>query len=208
MRAKTKLSLRCAKGLFNFRKVGTSLAVSLKSEKSGRLSIKVRRFAALWKEQFMDAISYLKDQHREIEALFEKIEKLPERSGREKKAVFLELATKLDHHAKIEEKHFYPEGREVDEDVTLEAYEEHAVLRSLIRKIKGTHPSDETFMAKVTVLKEVVEHHVEEEEDEYFPKCRRKFGSERLEILGEKLEDTYLKLEGKKPARAITKKAA
>src|SRR5438128_1422940 len=144
----------------------------------------------------MNAISFLKNQHREVESLFKKIEKLGEGEGREKKAVFLEIATKLEHHAKIEEKIFYPAGEEVDEDTTLESYEEHDVVRSLIKKIKKNAPGDDTFMAKVTVLQEIVEHHVEEEEKEYFPKCEKKFGKEKLEELGMELEAAFDKLEG------------
>lgn len=151
----------------------------------------------------MDAINYLKSQHREVESLFEQIEK---GKGRKKKALFLELARKLEHHARIEEKIFYPQGKKVDEDITLEAYEEHDVVRSLIRKIKKTTPRDETFMAKITVLKEMVEHHVEEEEEEYFPKCEKQFGEVKLEKLGQELETAFDRLEAR--AGAQMEKAA
>jgi len=156
----------------------------------------------------MNAIGYLENQHREVETLFGKIEKLGENRGREKKALFLELARKLDHHAKIEERIFYPEGKEVDEDTTLEAYEEHDVVRSLIRKIKKTGPNDESFLARVTVLKEIVEHHVEEEEEEYFPKCEKAFGEEKLEELGTELEAAFDKLESQPSLVKHVKKAA
>lgn len=141
----------------------------------------------------MNAIEFLKSQHREVEALFEKIEEAGDGSPKERKAIFEEIALRLEGHARIEEKIFYPEGREVDEDVTLEAYEEHGVVRDLIKKISKTRPNDETFMAKVTVLKEMVEHHVEEEENEYFPECQKEFGDEKLEELGQELEAAFEK---------------
>lgn len=154
----------------------------------------------------MDAIKYLESQHREVETLFKQIEELGDGAGREKKSIFNELARKIEHHAKIEEKVFYPEGEEVDEDMTLEAYEEHNVVRALVSKIKKTSPSDDTYMAKITVLKEMIEHHVEEEEEEYFPKCRRAFGEPRLAELGAELEETFERLEGKSTRKSAPKK--
>ncbi len=101
-----------------------------------------------------------------------------------------------------------PEGEEVDEETTFKSYEEHDLVRALIRKIRNTSSSDESFKAKVTILKEVVEHHVEEEEGEYFPECKRAFGEERLEELGQKLEMANEKLEAGTSRKRHTKKAA
>lgn len=152
----------------------------------------------------MNAIELLEKQHREVENLFKKIEKA-EGDGREQRALFTELADNLDNHAKIEEKYFYPAGRKVDEDVTLESYEEHAILKSLIRKLRNTKTSDETFKAKLTVLKEIVEHHVEEEEEEYFPKCEKTLGEPLLNELGEKMEIAFNRLMGFETPKAERK---
>lgn len=156
------------------------------------------------KELNMKASDLLKQQHREVEQLFAAIEKA-EGSGREQTALFAELAAKLDAHTKIEEKIFYPAGREADEETTLEAYEEHALVDATIRKIKKTKPSDETFMAKMTVLKELVGHHVEEEEDEYFPECEKTLGAEKMEELGEELAEAYEKLIGRTQGKSGTR---
>lgn len=158
----------------------------------------------------MNAIEFLKRQHREVESLFKRIESLGDKAGREKKQIFDEIYEKLDTHARIEEKIFYPEGREADEDMTLEAYEEHDIVRTLLKKIAKTLPSDETFMAKVTVLKEVVQHHVEEEEEEYFPECEKELGEERLAEIGEELEAATEKAESKNPVarKKVRKRAA
>lgn len=145
----------------------------------------------------VDAIKYLESQHREVESLFKQMEELGDRAFKAREKVFGEIAHKLSHHAKIEELFFYPEGKNVDKDLTLEAYEEHDVIKHMISKIKRTEASDETYMAKVTVLKEVVEHHVKEEENEYFPKARKEFSSEHLEELGAKLKKKFESLEAR-----------
>jgi hemerythrin-like domain-containing protein len=142
-----------------------------------------------------DALELLKSQHREVEELFEKLEDAGDNAVKQKQQIFAAIAHKLECHAQIEERIFYPEGREVDEDTTLEAYEEHGVVRFLIDAIKGTDPSDETFKAKATVLKEVVEHHVEEEEDEFFPKMKKALGKERLKELGAELQAEFERLD-------------
>ncbi|RYZ88593.1 MAG: hemerythrin domain-containing protein [Proteobacteria bacterium] len=144
-----------------------------------------------------DAIKFLEAQHREVEDLFKKMEDLSDRAHKSRGVIFEEIAQKLSHHAKIEELIFYPEGKDVDKDLTLEAYEEHDVVKQMIAKIKRTETGDETYMAKVTVLKEVVEHHVKEEEEEYFPKTRKEFGDEHLKELGAKLKAKFDKLEAK-----------
>jgi len=144
-----------------------------------------------------DAIQLLENQHREVEALFKQLEETSDRAYRARTTIFEEIANKLTNHAKIEEKIFYPEGKEVEEDMTLEAYEEHDVMKHMIAKIRRTEANDETYMAKVTVLKEVVEHHVKEEENEYFPKIREEFEAEFLKELGQEMQAAFEKLEAK-----------
>jgi hemerythrin superfamily protein len=142
----------------------------------------------------MNAIDFLKLQHREVETLFKKIEATP----KERKALVAEVSQKLLHHSKIEEDILYPAGKKVDPDLTLEAYEEHDCVKSIIKKLSKTKANDETFMAKVTVLKELVEHHVKEEEKIYFPELEQKWSSKQLESMGEQLETEFSKLEKRK----------
>lgn len=153
----------------------------------------------------MNAIELLESQHREVESLFEQIENA---NGREKRQLFEEIKRQLELHTKLEEKIFYPAGEEVDEDVTLEAYEEHANVKEMLKKISRITPSDETFDAKVTVLKEMVEHHVEEEEEEYFPKCQEEWGDVRLQELGGKMEQMMEKEENRSTGNRKKKKAS
>jgi len=147
----------------------------------------------LFEEIEMNAIEYLENQHREVEALFKKMDSLKDKSGhgKELKAIFSQIVMNLEGHMKIEEKIFYPEGRQVDDDTTLEAIEEHEAAKALIKKILKTRTNDETYMAKVTVLKEMIEHHVKEEENEYFPECRKAWSAEKLEELGEEMEALF-----------------
>jgi hemerythrin-like domain-containing protein len=91
-------------------------------------------------------------------------------------------------HAQMEEALFYPAlrraGKQKERDSVLEAAEEHGVVKDLIAKIQALPPRDETLKAKLTVLKESVEHHVREEESEIFAEARSVLGRERLAELG------------------------
>jgi len=110
-----------------------------------------------------DAIALLKQDHRAVEELFEKFEKA---SGSERKQKLAErICLELSVHAQIEEEIFYPacEGK-VDEDLLRESYVEHDGAKVLIAEITNGGPSDEYYDAKVKVLSEEIEHHVEEEE--------------------------------------------
>ena len=113
--------------------------------------------------QQKDAVALLKDDHRTVEDLFARFEKSSGDGGKRKIAerICLELSV----HAQIEEEIFYPacEGK-IDEDLLKEAYVEHDGAKLLIAQIMEGGPSDEYYDAKVTVLREQIEHHVEEEE--------------------------------------------
>ena len=111
----------------------------------------------------MDAITLLRDDHRKVEDLFEQFEKATG-DGRKQKLA-LEICKELTIHTIIEEEIFYPsfEGM-VDVDLLKECFVEHDAAKVLIAEIEAGGPSDEYYDAKVKVLKEEIEHHVEEEE--------------------------------------------
>lgn len=138
----------------------------------------------------MNAIELLKKQHREVEAIFAEMESNHKKGGkgREQKALCQQVINQLLVHAQIEEKVLYPEAKEFEQDLTLEAYEEHDAAKSLMRKILKSKVTDETFFAKVTVLKEMIEHHVKEEEKEMFPKLETELGEERLNEIGDHMQ--------------------
>jgi hemerythrin superfamily protein len=112
----------------------------------------------------MDAIALLKEDHRKVEALFEQFEKARETDRKEKLAK--QICTELMIHAVIEEEIFYPAcaGRIEDEDILDESYVEHDGAKVLIAELNKSGPDDEFFDAKVTVLSEMIKHHVKEEE--------------------------------------------
>jgi len=135
----------------------------------------------------VDAIELLKGQHQEVNALFKKIEKAEED---EKQDLFDQLADALAVHTAIEEKHFYPATRNArTEELLQEAVEEHLSAKRVIADLLEMSPEDPQFEAKVSLLKEQIEHHVEEEENELFPKVRETLKKEELEDLGVVMED-------------------
>ena len=138
----------------------------------------------------MNAFTLLKADHKKVAGIFEKLEPTTERGVKTREELFAQLKNELDIHARIEEEIFYPALKEADEthDVVLEGYEEHAVVKRLLSELDELSKDDETWGAKLKVLQENVEHHVEEEEGEMFPKARKVLSAEEVEALGERLE--------------------
>jgi hemerythrin-like domain-containing protein len=126
----------------------------------------------------MKATELLKHQHDEVKAVFKKLE---DKEGHAKTLVE-KLANSLSAHMVIEQELFYPAILAVDEDLVLESYEEHAVARFALKRLIKTNPSDQTFIARVTTLKELIEHHVEEEENDLFPKAEKALGDRSIEL--------------------------
>jgi hemerythrin superfamily protein len=141
----------------------------------------------------MNAITMLKHQHREVEALFKQLHKA--RAGGARRTVFEKVADALAVHAAIEEKHFYPAVKEKPtEEILLESLEEHLAMKRVIADLLRLDGADETFAAKVKVLEDEVMHHVEEEEETLFPRVQQMFDDEALESLGDAMEDTQAAL--------------
>lgn len=157
----------------------------------------------------MNATALLKKDHAAVKKLFQSYEKAGERKDR-KQEIFQRIKGALDRHAQVEEEIFYPAVREASEerndeetkDLVLEAQEEHNVVKTLLEEIEGMSPSDEEYDAKVTVLRENVEHHVGEEEGEMFPKAERQLG-DRLEELGAEIAAREAALETPATTRLV-----
>jgi hemerythrin superfamily protein len=151
----------------------------------------------------MNAVKMLKQQHREVEKLFKQFESA--KSAGPKRKTFIEIADALAIHATIEEKHFYPAVKKKQtEDILLESVEEHLEIKRIIADLLQMDAGDDTFEAKVKVLQEDVEHHVEEEEKELFPKVEKLFDDDALEAIGAAMDETAeeLKRQGN-PREAI-----
>jgi hemerythrin-like domain-containing protein len=138
----------------------------------------------------VDAIALLKQDHREVAALFTRYERAGDGASRTKQRLVDEMIEALSRHAGIEELAFYPAVRRevsgAQADV-LEAIEEHHVVKLLLHELEGLTPADERFDAKVTVMIENVRHHVKEEEQELFPEVRARLGRARLLDIGDEL---------------------
>ena len=138
----------------------------------------------------MNAFALLKADHKKVAGILEKIDSTTERGVKTREDLFTQLKTELDAHAHAEETIFYPELERADEthDITLEAFEEHRIVKQLLAELEKMDKSDEQWTARFTVLKENVEHHVEEEEGDMFPKARKVLSKEDQETLGARLE--------------------
>ncbi|MEO8190549.1 MAG: hemerythrin domain-containing protein [Acidobacteriota bacterium] len=141
----------------------------------------------------MDPIALLKKDHREVEQLFKDYEKAGDSAHAKKQGLFEEIRAALTVHMDIEESIFYPAVKKIrDEEIkdeVREADEEHHVVKMLLAELSKMKPQDEQFDAKMTVLKENIEHHVEEEEGDLFPDAKKNLSSEKLEDLGTRLEE-------------------
>jgi hemerythrin-like domain-containing protein len=140
----------------------------------------------------MNAIELLVDQHGEVKKLFKKYESLPEGAGAERQDIFEKIADRLAAHATIEELYFYPSVKAArTEEQLYEAVEEHLAAKRIIADLLQMEPGSDYFDAKMKVLKESIEHHVEEEEEELFPKVRKLLNEEQLLVLGIQMKEEF-----------------
>jgi hemerythrin-like domain-containing protein len=134
-----------------------------------------------------DAIVLLKNDHKEIRKVFRDFHKAGEKAHATKGKLVDKIIELLTVHTYVENEVMYPRVRallpEVEDDV-LESYEEHHVADVLVMELSTMKPDDERFTAKATVLIENVEHHIKEEEEEWFPKVREGLGRKALQELG------------------------
>jgi hemerythrin-like domain-containing protein len=134
-----------------------------------------------------DAIVHLKADHKEIRRLFGAFEKAGDNAEKTKGNLVDQIIELLTVHTYIENEVMYPRVRELLpdlEDDVLESYEEHHVADVLVMELYGMKPGDERFDAKTTVLIENVRHHIEEEEQDWFPKVREGLGRKTLQEIG------------------------
>jgi hypothetical protein len=138
----------------------------------------------------MDAFTLLKADHERVAGILNSIEETTERAVKGRDELFTRLKAELDLHAQIEEAILYPALEKTEEahEITLEAYEEHRLVKQLLTELEAEPKDTEEWTAKFSVLKENVEHHVEEEEGEMFKKARQALSKEEIEMLGEQLQ--------------------
>ncbi len=139
----------------------------------------------------MEAIKLLKQDHEEVKKIMEKLDSTTERGVKTREQLFTKLKSEMQIHETIEEEIFYPALKEHPKakEIVLEGYEEHHVVDNIMGEISSTPYDDETWAAKFKVMKENIEHHIEEEEGEMFKTAREVFSKSELEDLGARMEE-------------------
>jgi hemerythrin superfamily protein len=151
----------------------------------------------------MNALELLTTQHDEADELFAAIEATDDPEA--KAQLFEELADKLAAHAKIEETMFYPAVMAAQtEELLLESVEEHLAIKRVLADLLELDPDDEQFDAKISVMKEQVEHHARiEEEGELFPKVKKLMSADELDGLGGEMVRLFNELLEEEPRTSV-----
>jgi hemerythrin superfamily protein len=135
-------------------------------------------------------VELLKRDHREVEEIFEKIcGKKAKKNLAQKESTFKDLRHALTIHSDAEERILYPRIEDIEElkHIAFESYEEHALVRRLLGELDASDSNTDEWIGKITVLKELVEHHVEEEENEMFPKLKKALDKNEMSKLTEEI---------------------
>ena len=139
----------------------------------------------------MDALTLLKDDHDRVKKMLAEGEETTERAEKTRTELFATLKAEMMLHERIEEEIFYPalKSHPKAKEIVLEGYEEHHVVDEIMGELEATDVSDETWGAKFKVMKENIEHHIEEEEGEMFKNARQVFDRQELEDLGARMQE-------------------
>src|SRR6476660_5614070 len=138
----------------------------------------------------MNAITLLEADHQKFKKLLNELESTTARGVKTRTELFATIKGELTLHEIVEEEIFYPElkAHPRAQDIVLEGYQEHHVVDLLMGELEALDVSDETWGAKATVMKENIEHHIEEEEGEMFRQARQVFDAAELDDLGAQME--------------------
>jgi hemerythrin-like domain-containing protein len=142
-----------------------------------------------WNSSEPDAIAMLEQEHRRFEALLAEGEATTDRAKKTRRELLATLSSQLNQHELMEEKVLYPALQSHPEarEVVLEGYEEHHVADLIVKELQKVSTNDEQWGAKFKVLKENIEHHIEEEERHMFPTARGIFSRDELRDLAERM---------------------
>ncbi len=137
----------------------------------------------------MDALTLVKKDHDQVKKLLKDLDDTTDRAIKTRQDLFERLKFSLTVHEQMEEAVLYPALKEHAEtkEIVLEAYEEHDVVDTILGELEQIPFDDETWHAKLTVMRENLLHHIQEEEDEMFGQVRRLFDKATLESLGEQM---------------------
>jgi hemerythrin-like domain-containing protein len=137
----------------------------------------------------MNPIKMLTTDHEKIKKLLRELDSTTERAVKTRAELYATIKGELTVHEMIEEEIFYPALKDHPKatDIVLEGYEEHHVVNTVMAELEDTDVSDETWGAKAKVMRENVEHHIDEEESEMFQKARKIFDDRELDELGDRM---------------------
>ena len=139
----------------------------------------------------MNGLELLKADHRRVEKLLESLDGTSEDDVERRRELFRELTDEMQAHEIIEEEILYPALKDHPKarEVVLEGYEEHHVVDTIMSELDDVPFDDETWAAKFSVMKENIEHHIEEEEEDMFEQATDIFDDEELETLGKRMAE-------------------
>jgi hypothetical protein len=137
----------------------------------------------------MNPFEFLKKDHQKVARILEQLSDTSRRASKTRDELFAKLYSELDIHSRMEEQAFYPVLRLIEEtrQIANEAIEEHGVVKRLLEEMDTAEKLTEEWTAKLAVLKESVEHHVEEEEGEMFKKAKKALSRDQINELGNRL---------------------
>lgn len=137
----------------------------------------------------MNVYTLLKKDHEKVKGIFKALGETTERAVKKRETLFTQLKSELTIHSEAEEALFYPRVLDPEEthEITLEALEEHKVVKTLLAELESDAKDTEEWSAKLKVLQENVEHHVEEEEGELFQKAQKVLSKEEAESIAEEI---------------------
>jgi hemerythrin-like domain-containing protein len=150
--------------------------------------------------QSKNAIAFLKEDHAKVRGLLTRLEMTTERAHDTREELLAKITLEIKMHSTLEEEVFYPAykaavSKKEDVKLYLEALEEHHLVDTVLSEIGASDPQSEVFSAKAKVLKELVEHHVAEEEKEMFPRAREVMSASELQQLGATMKERKRALE-------------
>ena len=139
----------------------------------------------------MNAITLLKADHDKMKKMLAEGEATTERGEKTRTELLQTIKAELTIHERIEEEIFYPalKSHPKAKDIVLEGYEEHHVVDEIMGELEATDVTDETWGAKFKVMKENIEHHIEEEEGDMFKQARQVFDADELDELGRRMQE-------------------
>ncbi|HVG17919.1 MAG TPA: hemerythrin domain-containing protein [Blastocatellia bacterium] len=150
----------------------------------------------------MNAIELLMQDHKEVAGMMDQLE-TADKGDRSARDTFLQLKNALTMHTQIEEQVFYPalKNHEETRDMIPESLDEHQEVDQILAEMSSLSPGNDDFMDRLTELRDAIEHHVEEEENEMFPKAERILGETRIQEMGRQMQQ----MKQGKSATAINK---